>query len=140
MLRFVLLSFVLISVPLIAQTNSASNATPHTQVPVISADLGPCSAEFTVTSTRGKAIYNAKIAVEVKYGFGGFHKTALEIFTNTDGRARVEGLPVKGKRPLSFDVTYEGRATTVVVDPAQKCNGTYSAIVSDKVVAGDSEQ
>jgi hypothetical protein len=112
---------------------------PQTEIPVISGDQGACSADFTVISTTGKPLYKAKLTVEIRYGFGGFRRTSLEIYTNVDGKARVKGLPEKGKRPLLFDVTYEGRATTVVVDTQQKCNGNYSAIVSDKAVASDSQ-
>lgn len=104
-------------------------------IPVISGDLGSCSADFTVTTTNSKPIYKAKVTVELRSGFGGFHRTSLEIYTNVDGKARVEGLPSKSKKALSFDVSYEGRGTSVVVDTAQKCQGSYMAMVTDKVVA-----
>jgi hypothetical protein len=131
MLRASLVPALLLSLAAAAQDSKQKS---ESEVPVISGDLGSCSADFTVTSTRMKPIYKAKLAVEIRYGFGGFRKTELEIYTNVDGKARVEGLPEKSKRPLSFTATYEGRATAVVVDPAQKCHGTYSAVLSDKVV------
>jgi hypothetical protein len=108
-------------------------------VPKISADLGECTALLTVTNTKLKPIYNAKVEVEVRYGFGGFKRTSLEIYTNTDGLARVEGLPTQSKRPLAFTVTYEGRKTVVMVDVEEKCHGTYKAIVTDKPVKSDDE-
>ena len=109
-------------------------------VPVISGDLGGCTAEFTVTGTKLKPIYKAKVEVELRYGFGGFHRTSLEISTNVDGKARVEGLPERIKRPLSFTVSYEGRKTIVMVDPEAKCHGSYNAIVTDKPVKTDSDE
>lgn len=108
-------------------------------VPVISGDLGECTADFTVTGTKLKPIYNAKLEVELRYGFGGFHRTNLEIYTNVDGKARVEGLPEQSKHPLTFTVSYEGRKTVVLVDPEQQCHGSYKAIVTDKPVKTDSD-
>lgn len=119
----------------LSQTKSQQAAN---EVPVISGDVGPCSADFTVTNTSSKPLYKAKIAVEIKHGFAGWHRTNLEIYTNIDGKARVEGLPETNKRPLSFGVSYEGRSTSLVVDTAEKCHGTYTAMVTDKVVAKDS--
>jgi hypothetical protein len=111
--------------------------TVTTPVPKISADLGECTASFAVTNTKLKPIYNAKLEVEVRYGFGGFHRTSLEIYTNADGLASVEGLPQTSKRPLAVTVSYEGRKTVVMVDPGEKCHGTYKAILTDKPVKAD---
>src|SRR5882762_9942515 len=94
----VCLFFCLVMIPAFSQ----EKPTPENFVPVISGDLGGCSAEFTVTGTKLKPIYKAKLEVELRYGFGGFHRTSLEIYTNVDGKARVEGLPERSKRPLAF--------------------------------------
>jgi hypothetical protein len=118
---------------------SRESPKPENQVPVISGDLGGCSAEFTVTGTKLKPIYKAKLEVELRYGFGGFHRTTLEIYTNVDGKARVEGLPERSKRPLAFTVSYEGRKTVVLVDPEEKCHGSYEAIVTDRPVKTDED-
>ncbi|HVZ18857.1 MAG TPA: hypothetical protein VG897_17200, partial [Terriglobales bacterium] len=56
----------------------------------------------------------------------------LEIYTNSDGKARFEGLPRKSRGPLSFTVDYQGRATAVVVEPRDNCHGSYTAIVPNK--------
>lgn len=103
-------------------------------VPVISGDLGECTADFVVTGTKFHPLYNAKLEVEIRYGFGGFRRTTLEIYTNVDGKARVEGLPSSVKRPLAFTASYEGRKTVVIVDPEQNCHGSYKAIVTDRPV------
>lgn len=85
-------------------------------------------------STKRKPLYKAKIETLIKYGFGGFHRLTLELYTDVDGRARFEGLPERPRQPLAFEVTYEGRSTTVIVHPVQKCHGSYEAIVTDKPV------
>lgn len=109
-------------------------------VPVISGDLGECSADFVVTGTKLKPLYNAKLEVEIRYGFVGMRRTNLEIFTNVDGKARVTGLPERNKRPLAFTASYEGRKTVVIVDPEENCHGTYKAIVSDKAMKTDESE
>jgi len=107
------------------------------KVPVISGDLGDCSADLRVTDVKDKPVYNAKIALEIKYGFAGLHKSGLEIYTNVDGKARFEGLPLKSRGPLAFTATYEGRSTTVMVEPRDNCHGSYTAILPNKPLAKD---
>src|SRR4051812_27215274 len=102
---------------LVAQDEPKLPQQPDTNTPVISADLGDCTADITVTGSKLKPIYNAKIATQIKYGFAGFHRLNLEIYTNADGQARFEGLPERPRAPLSFDVTYQGRSTAVIVHP-----------------------
>ena len=116
---------------------SVQSANP---VPVISGDLGDCTADFTVTGTKFHPLYNAKLEVEIRYGFGGFRRTTLEIYTNVDGKARVEGLPATVKKPLAFTASFEGRKTVVIVDPGQNCHGSYQAIVTDRPVKTGEEQ
>jgi hypothetical protein len=106
-------------------------AEPQT-VPSISGDAGDCSAEITVTNSAFKPIYDAKIAVQIKHGFAGLHRIDLEVSTNSEGKARVQGLPDRVRRPLDLNVSYKGRNTTVIVDPEQRCNGSYSAVLPDK--------
>ena len=110
---------------------------PESPIPVISGDLGSCTADFTVTGTRLKPLYNAKLAVELRYGFAGLHRTTLEIYTNVDGKARFTGLPETNKRPLAFTASYKGRKTVVIVDVEQNCHGAYNAIVTDEPVKTD---
>jgi len=108
-------------------------------VPVISGDLGSCTADFTVTGTKLKPIYNAKLEVELRYGFAGLRRTTLEIYTNVDGKARITGLPNTNKRPLAFTASYKGRKTVVIVNVEEKCNGAYNAIVTDEPVSESGE-
>ena len=110
------------------------------KVPVISGDLGDCSANLRVTDVKDKPVYNAKIGVEIKYGFAGLHRSTLEVYTNIDGRARFEGLPLKSRGPLAFTATYEGRSTTVVVEPRDNCHGSYTAILPNKPLPKESTE
>jgi len=109
------------------QTPKAPN-----QVPVISADLGECTAEIRVTNVKDKPIYNADVSVEIKYGFGGFHHSTLDVYTNVDGKVRFEGLPRKSRGPYAFTATYQGRQTTVIVEPRDNCHGSYTAVLPNE--------
>lgn len=91
---------------------------------VISARLGDCSADFTVRDAEGKPIYAAIIHVRIRYGFMGIKRMDLEVGTNSDGRARVEGLPAKAK-PLTYDIRKADRMTTTQQDLATSCKANY---------------
>src|SRR5690348_501263 len=73
----------------------AQNPTPY----VMDGGAGPCSAEFTVTGPDAKPIFAALINVHVVYGFGGFHKLDLGVYTDHDGKAKFTGLPAKVRNP-----------------------------------------
>ena len=100
----------------------AKNAEPD--LAVISARLGPCSADFTVTDAGGKGIYAATVHVRIRYGFLGLKRMDLEVGTNGDGKARVEGLPDEA-RPLTYDVTKGDKKTTVEQNVESHCEAKY---------------
>ncbi|MBI4886984.1 MAG: hypothetical protein HY824_07820 [Acidobacteria bacterium] len=97
---------------------------PPPDVATISARLGPCAADFTVSDADGKPVYTATVHVRVRYGFMSLKRMDLEVGTNSDGMARVEGLPAKAK-PLVYDVSKGDRKTTVEQDVASQCQATY---------------
>ena len=103
---------------------SWSSGSTAAEAPVISADAGPCSPDLTVTDNEGKPLYNAKIQVTVRSGFMNKRKTTLEIGTDADGKARVEGLPARPKKPLEFAVRSEQLTKSCLHDPASECNAT----------------
>jgi len=121
---------------LLASISYAQDRQPATardnKVPVISGELGECTADLRVTDVKDKPIYNAKISTDIKYGFAGLHKSTLEIYTNVDGKARFEGLPRKSRGPLAFTADYQGRSTTVIVEPRDNCHGSYTAILPNQ--------
>lgn len=95
------------------------------EIPVVDGGLGSCRADFTVKDGSGKPIYNAKVHVLIKYGFFSKRKTELEVGTNSDGRARVTGLPNLPKKPLEFSIKSGTVETTVTDDPSNNCNATF---------------
>lgn len=123
--RSVLLCLVRILALLLMSSACLSlNTAGATDVPQVKADIGPCSAEFTVTDKNSKPIYDAKIHVVVRYGFMDKKKQDLEIGTNSDGKALIAGLPIKVKRPLEYQVRFGELTKSVMSDPGIDCHAT----------------
>ena len=96
-------------------------------VPVIKGDLGPCSADFVVMDSNNKPVYDAKVHVIIFYGFMNKRKSDLEIGTNSDGKARLEGLPDKLKKPpLGFKIRGGDSQKSVTQDPATDCHASFN--------------
>jgi hypothetical protein len=100
------------------------------EVPVVDGGLGSCRADFTVKDGSGKPIYNAKISVTLRYGFWSKRKTELEVGTNSDGKARVTGLPNSPKKPLEFSIKSGTVSTTVTDDPSENCNAAFDVTLT----------
>jgi hypothetical protein len=94
------------------------------ELATISARLGSCAADFTVTDADGAPIYAATVHVRVRYGFMGLKRMDLEVGTNSDGKARVEGLPANA-RPLVYTITKGDLKATVEQNPATTCVSTH---------------
>lgn len=107
----------------LALTLAAQSASSQ-EVPVLKANLGNCSADFTVRGADGQPVYNATIHVRVRYGFMSLKRSDLEIGTNADGKARIEGLPVKAK-PLAYDVRKGTAAGAVMQDVEAMCDASF---------------
>jgi hypothetical protein len=108
----------------LAAALAALQASPAQEVPVLKANLGDCAADFTVRGTDGQPVYNATIHVRVRYGFMSLKRSDLEIGTNADGKARIEGLPSKAK-PLAYDVRKDDLAGAVTQDVAEMCRAAF---------------
>lgn len=115
----------------LASAQTAATVDPKT-IPVIDGGIGPCTADFTVTDPAGKPVYDAKIRVHIAYRFAGAHKLDLEVGTNTDGKARFEGLPTKSKRGLSFQASHEDFEGTAFVDTATTCKSQLTITLQKK--------
>jgi hypothetical protein len=113
--------FLLISIAGWAQAQPSSKQ----EIPAVNADIGACSAEFLVRDASGKPLYDAKVSLIVHSGFLGLRKTEVQVGTNSEGRARVTGLPAKSKKPLEFIVRYQHRAKTVTDDPGSNCGAQF---------------
>jgi len=98
---------------------------PKPDLATISARLGMCTADFTVADADGKPVYAATVHVRIRYGFLSLKRMDLEVGTNSDGKARVEGLPLGGRR-LTYDITKETRKTTVEQDLTTNCHAMYA--------------
>ena len=100
-------------------------AAPTPALAVISARLGACAADFTVTDPDGKPVYAAIIHVRIRYGFLSLKRMDLEVGTDSDGKARIEGLPAKAK-PLVYDISKADKKTTADQDLSRNCTATYA--------------
>ena len=98
-------------------------------VPVVKGDLGPCSADFTVTDGDSKPLYDARIHVTIAYGFMSKRKSDLEIGTDSDGKARIEGLPEKVKKILEFKIRHGEKTKSVMHDPANECHASFAVVL-----------
>jgi len=99
-------------------------AQPPQEVPVLKANLGgDCSADFVVRDA-GMPVYNATVHVKVRYGALSLKRSDLEIGTNSDGKARVEGLPAKAK-PLAWDVHKDNKKAALEQDVTTTCHATF---------------
>jgi len=94
------------------------------EIPVLKANLGDCSADFLVRAAEGKPVYNATIHVRVRYGAFSVKRSDLEIGTNADGKARLEGLPNKA-RPLAYDVRKNNQKAAAEQNVADNCHATF---------------
>jgi hypothetical protein len=112
-----------------AQSPSQAPAQPP-EIPVVDGGLGACRADFTVKDGAGKPLYDAKVHVVIKYGFFSMRKTELEVGTNSDGKARVTGLPSMPKKPLEFSIKSGTVSTTVTDDPSNNCNAVFNVTLT----------
>jgi hypothetical protein len=110
---------------LLALTMAGAQAPPKPDLATISARLGMCSADFTVTDADGKPEYAATVHVRIRYGFLSLKRMDLEVGTNSDGKARVEGLPLGGRR-LQYDITKDARKAAVEQDLTTNCHAMYA--------------
>ena len=112
-----------VALAVVTLTKQAGEA-PQPQITVLRAGIGPCSADFTVDDSSGAPIYAATIHVKVRYGFWNIKRADLEVGTNSDGKARIEGLPDKA-RILHYDIQKAGRKLTVAQDVSASCDADY---------------
>jgi len=100
-------------------------APPKPDLATIDARLGICTADFTVTDAAGAPVYAATVHVRIRYGFFSLKRMDLEVGTSPEGKARVQGLPLGGRR-LVYDITKDTRKTTAEQDLATNCHAMYT--------------
>ncbi len=101
-------------------------------VPVAKGDAGPCSAHFVISDPSGKGVYDAKIAIQIKYGFMGLHKLDLTVGTNFEGKARIEGLPQQIKGSAEFRIAHGDQNKTLPYDPVDNCHPRHQVTLAEK--------
>ena len=99
------------------------------EIPEVDGHLGACSTTVTVLDSESKPVYNAKVAVSLRYGFLGFRKMSLEVGTNSEGKARVAGLPENPKNPLEFEIASGRLSKKVLVDVKAKCSDSIQVML-----------
>ena len=97
---------------------------PKPEVAVLKAGLGSCAADFAVKDAGGKPVYAATIHVRVRYGAFGIKRSDLEVGTNADGVARIEGLHDKAK-PFTYDIKKAGKKAAADQNVASNCQAKY---------------
>jgi hypothetical protein len=134
MYRGILLAgLFVISISALANSSFPGQQTPNSaDVPVAKGEAGPCTADFVVSDSSGKGVYDAKISIQIKYGFMGLHKLDLTVGTNFEGKARVEGLPEQIKGTAEFKVSHGDQSKTVSYDPQANCHPRHEVILGQK--------
>jgi hypothetical protein len=126
------LAVLLAAFILIFGRSSFSQSQASSDVAVVKGEAGPCTADFVVIDSVGKGVYGAKIRIQVKYGFGGFHRLDGIVGTNFEGKARFEGLPERIKGTAEFDITKGSQAKTVPYDPHVDCHPRHEVTLGEK--------
>ena len=101
-------------------------------VPVLKGGAGSCTSDFVVSDSSGKGVYDAKIGIQIKYGFMGLRKLDLTVGTNFEGKARVEGLPEQIKGSAEFKVSHGDQSKSVPYDPQANCHARHEVVLGDK--------
>jgi len=128
-----LLVLIAMSMPSGARAAFPPPQTPGgAEVPVVKGGSGSCTADFVVKDASGKGIYDAKIEIQIKYGTFGLHRLDATVGTNSDGKARIEGLPEQIRKTAEFKVSHGGQSKTLLFDPQSDCHPHPEVILGDK--------
>lgn len=130
--RLLAAATVIAAFPALAAAQAKPQTPPPAEVTVVNANAGPCTADFVVTDAAGKPIYNAKIEIQLKYGFLGAHRIDATVGTNVDGKARIEGLPQQIKSTASFDVTSGTLTKSLPYEPQDNCHPSHEVTLGAK--------
>ena len=131
-LRMWLAVLLVVLVPPFARSFFPESQAPSSpEVPVAKGGAGPCSADFVVRDSAGKGVYDAKIVIQVQYGFFGARKLGLTIGTNYEGKARMEGLPEKIKNPAEFKISHGDQNKSVPYDPLTNCHAQHEVTLGE---------
>jgi hypothetical protein len=111
-----LLPLLFLTTVLIEQAAAPSKS----EVPALKAGLGTCAADFVVKDADGKPVYQAMVHAKIRYGALSVKRMDVEVSTNDEGKARIEGLPSKA-RPIVYDIEKAGVKATAQQNVATGC-------------------
>jgi hypothetical protein len=131
--RIWLVGLLVASISAFSSNSFAGPQAPSSaDVPVLKGGAGSCTADFVVSDSSGKGVYDAKISIQIKYGFMGLRKLDLTVGTNFEGKARVEGLPEQIKGSAEFKVSHGDKSKSVPYDPQANCHARQEVVLGDK--------
>jgi hypothetical protein len=113
---------------LAALLSTQQPATAAADIPTLRVGLGPCLATFNVKDADGMPVYSALISVRVRHGAMSLKRMDLELSTDSNGKAIVQGLPKKS-RLLSFTVVKANKSATVEQDVKKDCDATHNVVL-----------
>ena len=116
---------MLIAALLAAVLSQQPAEAPKPELPVLKAGLGGCAADFTVNSVDGKPVYLAVVHVKIRYGAMALKRMDLEVSTNAEGKARIEGLPAKS-RTLVYDIQKDNKKIIAQQDVTKECQKAHN--------------
>jgi hypothetical protein len=126
-------SILLLSATLLtaAQTQQPAQTPSSEDVPVTDGASGACSIDFNVTDPEGKPVYAARIDVHLAYGFAGAHKLDMGVYTNTQGKARFTGIPLKVRKPpIEFRAKKGDLIGLATMDPMVDCQAKHDIVLA----------
>jgi len=91
----------------------------------MSADLGACSAQISVTGPDLKPVYGAKVETRIQYGLLGVKRLDLEGYTGANGRIKITNLPETLKKPMYIHIRKNDEDHVVEFKPSRHCQAEF---------------
>jgi hypothetical protein len=122
-----------LTLALAAQSQQPTPSPKPDDIPVTDGTSGPCSIEFSVTDSDGKPVYAARIDVHLAYGAFGAHKLDMGVYTNTQGKAKFTGIPIRVRKPpVEFNAKKDDLVGVATMDPATECQAKHDIVMDRK--------
>jgi hypothetical protein len=113
------------------QAQQPAPAQPSEEIPVTDGGSGSCWIDFTVTDSGAKPVYAARIDVHLEYGFAGAHKLDMGVYTNSQGKARFTGIPLKVRKlPIEFHAKKGDLIGMATMDPMTECQAQHDIVLA----------
>jgi hypothetical protein len=112
------------------QPASLAQPSPTPNPYLMDGEAGPCSVEFKLSDASGKPVSAALISVHLAYGFGGFHKLDMSVYSSPEGKAKFIGIPAKVKNaPLQFRAVKDQLVGVASLNPASECHAQHDIVM-----------